>query len=456
MNDSCRKLGDLEYTYWLMDLASRTHFAVMAEMDGSNPITEDELSLALASVQALFPLLNVRIAHNERGQTLFEPSAQPVPVHMEDVGQLPAGTLIDRGDVVDHLNRSQRIRIDAQAGPLMRAHLLRHEDGLQTLILTFHHAISDGRSAMHVLRCVLDALDGKTPSWPLAMGYPADSGPMEQQIPPCHTGFYAHLRTAGYALKQSLHRMVFRPKSVPVSNPYWPDQRSDCFLIGRFSEKETARFITAAVREGAGVHAALCAAQLMSLGAEYPDKSSIRAWLLTLVDLRRRVEPPVNPETLNLMISMVEFCQSVKQTGDFWDLALRIKKKINKRLEQGFHFYALPVQARLIHRAERWIGATEKSSRAILRLGQLTRPLVMPVSNIGTVDVPVGYDHFRVRNMTFTVPLSSSGIWGSSVNTFGACLNWNFSYASPSIPKEQAVRMAQKSMDIIRTNLDPF
>jgi hypothetical protein len=83
----------------------------------------------------------------------------------------------------------------------------------------------------------------------------------------------------------------------------------------------------------------------------------------------------------------------------------------------------------------------------------MSRPLVVPVSNIGIVDFPSQYGSFNVENMTFFVPLSSSGIWGSAANTFNGRLNWNFTYAWPVVSEEQAGRMAARSMDILRENI---
>lgn len=150
---------------------------------------------------------------------------------------------------------------------------------------------------------------------------------------------------------------------------------------------------------------------------------------------------------------MIEFCQTVKKDDKFWDIARGITLKTRRLIDKGFHFRALPIQARIIHLAEGLIKKDVNGSRHLLRLGQMSRPLAMPVSNIGMVNYPSRFDHFIVSNMTFVVPLSSSGILGSAVNTFNGQLNWNYTYAWPSVSKDQAVRIARRSMVIIRKNI---
>jgi hypothetical protein len=307
---------------------------------------------------------------------------------------------------------------------------------------------------MAVLHDVLCALDGK--SLERTTGSDDDyefTAPLEQFIPENHRGFRAIKSLVVHSAMQSMNRFFLRPSSLPVSELHWPDERTDRFILGKCDEQTTRQLISVAKNEKTGIHSALCAAQLLSILDEYPSRSSIRSWLLSLVDLRKRIPNPMHDGTLSLMISMVEFCQRVKRDVAFWDLARDIALKIRNHIDKGFHLRALPAQARLVHMVEGLIKKDADGSRHLLRLGQLSRPLAMPVSNIGMVDYPSRFDHFIVSNMTFVVPLSSSGILGSAVNTFNGQLNWNYTYAWPSVSKKQAVRTARRSMDIIRKNI---
>ena len=44
------------------------------------------------------------------------------------------------------------------------------------------------------------------------------------------------------------------------------------------------------------------------------------------------------------------------------------------------------------------------------------------------------------------MPLSSSGLFGSAVDTFNSRLYWNFSYAAPCVSEERAVRLTENSI----------
>lgn len=452
MHTTNRRLGDLEFTYWMMDLASRTNFTVLAEVKGSLCPTEDDLIRVIDQVVSCHRLIGVRLDIDENGKLTFFPCEQPVPVRIDRMITTSTDSLSGENDITDTINEEQHLSFNWKKGPLMRTRILVFETGKTIIMLTFHHAIADARSAMAVLHDVLCAFDGK----PLERTISGDNyefeGPLEQFIPESHQGFHAIKSLLVHSVMQSMNRFFFRPSSIPVPELHWPDERTDRFILETFDEETTQRFISAAKKQQAGIHGALCAAQLLSLLEEYPSRTSIRTWLLSLVDLRKRITNPMHDNTLNLMISMVEFCQLVKRDVAFWDLARDITLKTLNHIDKGFHFRSLPAQARLIHMAEGLIKKDVNGSRHLLRLGQLSRPLAMPVSNIGTVYYPSHFEHFSVANMTFIVPLSSSGIIGSASNTFNGQLNWNYTYAWPSVSKEQATRMAHRSMDIIRKN----
>ncbi len=450
MTDIVRHLGDLEYTYWIMDLASSTHFTVFADMEGCCH-TEEELGRALGHVASCHSLLNVRIASDEKGKMAFFPSGQPVPVRLIHLGQEDSGTAETDDGIEKHLDDEQSLPLDWERGPLFRARILQATGGRETLMLTFHHAIADGRSAMNILYEVLSSLNGDD----LNVGENDAGEPQEWHIVPGYKGFSGFRGLMGRSLAQGLNRLFFRPSNVPVNGLNWPDHRVDHFLCQRLDADETSRLMIQASKTSAGVHGALCCAQLLSLLDEYPSRTSLRAWLLSLVDLRSRVTPPVSDSDLKLMMSMVESCQEVRRGTGFWELAGIISSRVKHALAKGEHFRMLPTQARLIRTTQGAARKGARTSRMLLRLGQLSRPLVIPVSNIGVADYPPCFRHFAVNSMAFVVPLSSSGIWGSAANTFNGRLNWNFSYATPTVTKEQALRMARRSLDILRNNLDP-
>jgi NRPS condensation-like uncharacterized protein len=103
---------------------------------------------------------------------------------------------------------------------------------------------------------------------------------------------------------------------------------------------------------------------------------------------------------------------------------------------------------RFIHATHPFRRADVNGSRQMLRQGQLTRPPVLSVSNIGRIDMPADFGPLRCTDVNFFLPLSSSGLFGSAITTFNGKLYWNFSYADPAIARERAVRVARRSIGI--------
>jgi Condensation domain len=148
--DLIRPLGAGEELMWLLDLSSRVHFVLAAEVEGRT--TVEEWRVALDALQRRHPLLYVCIDSNH----------SPIPhfrqVEGERIPQRVVETVEMRWE--RELERELRTQFDPRQAPLMRAVLL-YQEVKAVFILVAHHSIADGFSSAFAIRDVLEALSGQ-------------------------------------------------------------------------------------------------------------------------------------------------------------------------------------------------------------------------------------------------------------------------------------------------------
>ena len=449
--DIIRPLGHMEYTYWIMDLASRTNFSYIAHLSGSLP--KDVLEKALAAVQDRHPLLRARIVPHAKLGAVFMPCSLPIPLTISSVPR-PRERFAGHDDrFVRFLQKEQNRGLDSEHGPLMAVAAADHDDASQSIVFTIHHSIADGICGAWLVRDILgaarDILKGKK----AALAPVPEAGPLEHRIPRRHSGARGLLRMAGHTLGLNLHRAVSRPVDASTVKRVWTDKRRDRFILTSLDAKQTTALMEKAKANGCSVHTALTAAQLMAIAAQYPKKKKTRVVQLSLVDLRKLFENPVSPDTLTMMISMAETSHSLGRGVKLWGLAREIRRKLRRRISKGFHFYYFPWLCRMLYWTRSMRTPDKEGSRKMLRQGDGSRPMVIPVSNIGRLDISENFEVFSLDGLHFGMAMSSSGLFGSSANTFSGRLFWNFSYAKPSVHPEPAETMAERAVNIIKENI---
>jgi hypothetical protein len=145
-----RPLGCAERFFHLYAQVYPVHFCLCAEIEGT--VDAATLRPALDQVRERHPILQARIAHDEELGTVFHKSGRPIELKM-----IYAGRDADwRPAVERELQRPMGNGSDA----LLRVTALR-APGVTTIVLTLHHAIADGLSAVWMLHDLLSALAGE-------------------------------------------------------------------------------------------------------------------------------------------------------------------------------------------------------------------------------------------------------------------------------------------------------
>jgi len=293
---SVRALGAMERFAWLIDQHRPFHFSMAMEVSGAT--TPGQWRRALNRVQKRHPQLSNSIRENQEGWPEFcSDGDRPIPLRV-GYGNLESWARV----IESELGR----RFEPHDVPLVRAVLL-YEPRKALLILTFHHAIADGMSAVYIFRDLLRLLAGEeiadlpmpesSEEWARRSGIPAPAPP------PAH----------GDAVPLAPNR--FRQE----------DGRNPLVHAHELPQGLSAAVRTRARIERTTVHGALSAALFLA------GRELSRQWaqnpvrVISPLDLRRRL--PIGPEC-GFLASAAPAVLDASQGDSFWDMARLATRQI--------------------------------------------------------------------------------------------------------------------------------
>jgi hypothetical protein len=410
-----RPLDPAEYFFWLADHVSCMNFSLMAEVEGA--LDRQALQAALGRAQERHPILRTRFAA-DAGGVRFEP-APGVPIALADAAGDGWKRAVER-----ELGRA----FVAGEAPLVRA--LRVEAGpLSVVALTFHHAIADARSGMAVLAELVDD----------ALGTSGAGTQLREPAPPLHACFPAPMRWAerpleakalGERIKAGLSR------HGPLARWPWLDAQplpgETRFERIEFEPAFTAALVERSRREGTTVHGAIGAAELLAALDALPEGQPPVLELMSPVDLRPGLHPPMPPDRPSLGISMVWTAHRVSRSGDFWSLAREVRDDLRRSMAEGAAHLCYARQ-----RLER-LPSTQEGV-ALFARGVLAAPQVCVLSNIGAV-APFGGG--RVRSVSFALRPMPTQLAFVAASAYAGRLILNLAYDAARLPREVASALA--------------
>lgn len=434
-----RPLGAMEYVYWLMDMAARANFVFIAKLGGEIPF--QVLKAASERVRKASPLLDAAILPDDAHGAVFVKATGHVTV---------TEAIITSEGFTSCVEDEQHERFDTEKGPLFRIKSVKYEKS-QSLVFCFHHSIADGISGSRMVLRFLEAADSIMQHKRPEISCVADFGPAEKLFPEEHTGGGALFRAMRWMSGMNLDKNILRKyPALPVDVSAPPQERRERFVFKVMEKDAALRLSQRAKSENTSLNAAICAAQLIALSGEYPSDKDRGIGHLSLVDLRKRLVPTVPGEAMNVFISTVESYHKVSPETDFWGLARNVQAGLEKELEQGSQFERFPWLARVIKATRRITPNTYEGSVSLLKQGQMTRPHVSVVSNIGKIQAARGFSSFTLLDLFFSMAFSGTALFGSAINSWNGRLSLSFSHADPCISSARAGKIAQRVMDILR------
>jgi NRPS condensation-like uncharacterized protein len=356
-----RQLGTSERTIWLYDRVRPVHFTLAANILGR--VGLDRLEQALARVQQRHPLLNVKIALDRTEIPWFITETKIIPIRAVK-RQSPQ-------QWQQEVARELATPFDWNQAPLIRVVFI-HGDDVSDLIVTCHHAISDGISVVFLLRDILQALQSPDRSLPVLFPQP----PYEQLVP---------------QFAQKLPAGTFEPSLATIeTQPTLPANSRPRLHAWSLSTAETSAIVHACKQARTSVHAAICAAFLLAIAKQRSVRSNLEESTslkcLSPINVRRFL--PVIEEDFGHYLTYALTTDRIDPNLSVWELARSIKTQLDQKINSAQIFADLP-------NSEAFISTHPSPDDAVTAI-ETAYIKDITVSNLGRLTIPQQYGELQL------------------------------------------------------------
>lgn len=436
-----RRLGNGERACWLVDQVCSFKIVFAARIEGI--LEPAAVRAALDRVQESHPMLRARIRVDGR-QPEFVTDAPPIPLQVD-------GNAETESVVFAAIEQELSRELDWERGPLAHARLLSGPQG--ALILTLHHAISDGISGAQVMAELLAgaaAVQLGTPHFlprrPLRPSIEALLGAAHPQSEKAG----ARLR---YFFQQAMTALQKRPQILPAQTDVPLQLRQSRFVLRSLSAAQLHALASRCREEQTTVHGSLCAALLCAVTATvWPSRSSQHPVCLTCctpTNLREHLHPPL-PREVGLMVAPAVTLHHVSPASAPWSLAREIGASVRRCRDLGDLYTGLLSQSSLL--------PARISPRLAARM--LYNPLfgTVAVTNLGRLDLPLDPGPFRLRALHF-VPSNQpfASFISLSVASIETGMSLVFNYNARIHPQQRVEQIADRTLrtlhELLRSGL---
>jgi hypothetical protein len=430
-----RELGGVERMTLALDRISTVNFTTIARVRGR--FDDARLRHALDALARRHPTLTARLCR-KRFRWYLEPNA----VHSIGSRHVDA----DPDAWVPHAETETRHEPWPLDGPRARCIWLRHGEADSTLLLTFHHVVSDGKSGVLVMRDLIRLL--------------ADPS---LELPEIPTASLESFFPLPYRPSQNLSKafglltrdMRATPAAQLPSEGSAPiEERTQRLVPIQFSEAQTTALRTQARREGYTMHGLLSSAMMLALHetGEWTDEPTMRLFhaldfRVYLEQLRQRSggDLPRIGEASGVYASYVDTEHRLSSDTELHALGREVTGEIQSQKADGIPFLTSPFSGGLI----RWLRAS-LGSKQTLRLceTQLTRRS-LAITNLGLLerlDVQERYGELEIEELHFFAAVSVMGPLGATATTFRNRLQLNLGHVEPRISRATMERFQHHLM----------
>lgn len=432
-----RALGATEELYWRFDPISPINFGAVSRLRGH--LDEPALRAGIDALQARHPLLRVRVEPDTSGKPWYRSGVGPIPLAITDDTPESLWTRLEQSLV-------SPFPVD---GPLMRVECVRHADGTFSLMMVFHHAVSDGRSSVFLHRDLLRSLAqqarGEEP-WlePLP--------PLEyygERIPP--VGKY-DLRTALKTLRASVQFMedAGLPVGLRQRKHDGPDFRDLTLLIEPrvIGPELMEKIARKAKAEQTTLQCVLNAALSLSVARDSPTGGLQRTGCTQVLDIRGRLNPPIQ-EDVGCFASGATSLHQLGPDSAFWPLTRKVHTHLQNAIVTPLPFF-FPALHKLFVGVGRGFGLEDpqRFGRFISRL----HPEGLAVSNLGRVQIDVPDSPVKVISYGFGTNTMVFNYLNTSAATFDGQMIWTFN-GSSRFGRSRLARVADGAVERIEQAL---
>jgi hypothetical protein len=420
---SSRKLAGVEHALRFLDDVAPFNVVVVLRLEGDLPIAG--LRVALDEIQHRHPLLQTRIATANHEYSFHFGGPGPIPIEISEP------TAPDNWLAAAEEELHQRFDLDA--GPLMRCRYLPNQSGGH-LIITLHHTIVDGVSAVYLVSELLSLCSGQPSS---GTGQMSQEGrfPALALYPPKYSGTGFFPAAASFMARQMADEVKFRWRSRGVRKAPLAGTGRCRLLPMHFPARLTATLFEASRRRRITLNAILSAGLVAAAQRHlYPSpRAPLRHIIFT--DLRPHLRSAVPASELGCHISMFRFTVMVEREGDFWSLARAIQESTLRAARSGERF--------LSH------SMSPKMMKMILDL-KAFRMAATALSYTGPLNLPANHGSFTVSGLhAFTTNFSLGPEYSALVHLFRGELWCDILYLDCDMDSAGAQRIAQDMQAIL-------
>lgn len=427
-----RTVGNAERACLLIDQIASMQIATVARILG--PLEPEQLVAGLQAVQRRHPLLAVAVLESEPGRPVFSTCARPIPLRL-----LPRPS-DSEWQAVAEAQRAEPLPL--REGPLLRVTALCGAE-VTDLIITMHHALSDGMSGVYLVADLLGVLGLLAQGQPPLLASLPLRPALEELLPASFRGPRLLSRGLGYA-RRLLGTALRRPTKLAEEAPVPLRDRRSRFRHHRLPPTLTRSLLGACRARGTTLHGALCASLLQAVSERLRPSPRHPSYLgcCTPVNLRELLGSGLGAE-IGLYVGPAVTFHEVSPSSSLWGLAREVRDETRREKDTGGVLTAIAAQSRLLPRRISPEGAAQ----------HLYHPLfgAVAVTNLGALALPERYGPLRLATLHFAPANNALGSLVSlAVTSFADEMSLNFNYNCGVLSESTVDSVVAATLDRLR------
>ena len=335
-----RELGAFERALVIADQHAPFHIVSVLRLEGAP--SPQIVRNALKVLQNQHPFLSTRLLQ-EKGRYYFVRLMEPgLLLHI-----LPRW---NDGHWVQVAEVEMGIRIDVLNGPLFRCtYLYDQTHGRGEIILAIYPAVADSASIARFMHELLKACSSFTDQKTVPVKVTSAAPPVESRFPSPYHGLRLTLHRWRYELRQLGDEISFRiqtrGKRVP---PVHHNSTRGQSLSIQLPRDLLEALLHRTRQEEVSLSSTLHAAMMIAVNRELYAGQQSPMQILSFVNMRPHVDPPMDDEELASYISMLRQTVRMISGMDLWTLARHLHRQMQTSLLSGNHFVAADVTESLM------------------------------------------------------------------------------------------------------------
>jgi hypothetical protein len=408
-----RNLSTLESFY----IDNEINIVTVSDLTGS--INALILQKAINTVLMMHPLLSSEVLESEQGY-YFSTRAM-VDDKLKMIGEVDKDAR--KQIILDELNKPLEKNSLTRFILLLeeRVGLLKSQD--ISLVMTTHHAVSDGISCVALLEQIwklyADILNNQSPE-----NEPFPLMPAIEELVPAE---FTEDELAEYIERYAETAKQFQPFTITPAEQ--GDMPVEIALVRKkFTLKQTRALLENCEAHNVSVHGAICAANLLAMRDIFSTDGKIDLGCHSPINVRSRLVPAI-PD--NAMFSAAVGCvhyQHITAETTLWTLAENVSGTIKNHIANGDIFKSI---------------LTYKETRLKSKLATS-----IGISNVGVIDVSQRFHKLKLESINF-IPRIPLPMLSACVATSGERLTIIYPYAKPFYSTNVIKKIAEQATNYL-------